>query len=258
VKGVVAFSEIRIDQTSTDTDEWVELVGTPGTSLNDVTLIVIGDGSATALSGVIEAVVSLAGKTIPADGHFAMSESTFTQGIAAIDYVLPGANPLNFENSDNVTFMLVRNFTGADAQDLDSDDNGVFNTVVPWTEVVDTIALIKTTTVPPTGTEWYYGPNTIGPDGTFVPGHIWRCEDTGCWNIGKFDLLVDPTDTPGVANLNCGAVCAGDYNHDGQRNGSDLATLLSAWGTQGGDITGDGTTSGADLTALLSGWGACP
>jgi len=37
-----------------------------------------------------------------------------------------------------------------------------------------------------------------------------------------------------------------------------LATLLSAWGTQGGDITGDGTTSGADLTALLSGWGACP
>ena len=258
VKGVVAFSEIRIDQTGTDTDEWVELVGTPGTSLNDITMIVIGDGTALAASGVIEAVVSLAGKTIPTDGHFAMSESTFTQGIAAIDYVLPGANPLNFENSDNVTYMLVRNFTGADAQDLDSDDNGVFNTVVPWTEVVDTIALIKTTTVPPTGTEWYYGPNTIGPDGTNVPGHIWRCEDTGCWNIGKFDLLVDPTDTPGVANLNCGAVCAGDYNHDGIRNGSDLATLLSAWGTQGGDITGDGTTSGADLTALLSGWGACP
>ena len=258
VKGVVAFSEIRIDQTGTDTDEMVELVGAPGTSLNDITLIVIGDGSATALSGVIEAIVSLAGQTIPADGHFAMSESTFTQGIAAIDYVLPGTNPLNFENSDNVTFMLVRNFTGADLQDLDSDDNGVFNTVVPWTEVVDTIALIKTTTVPPTGTEWYYGPNTIGPDGIFVPGHIWRCEDTGCWNIGRFDLLVDPTDTPGVANLNCGAACAGDYNLDGLRNGSDLATLLSAWGTQGGDITGDGTTSGADLAALLSGWGVCP
>lgn len=258
VKGVVAFSEIRIDHTGTDTDEWVELVGAPGTSLNDMTLIVIGDGSSTALSGVIEAVVNLAGQTIPADGHFSMSESTFTQGIAAIDYVLPGTNPLNFENGDNVTFILVRNFTGANAQDLDSDDNGVFNTVVPWTEIVDIIALIKTTTLPPTGTEWFYGPNTIGPDGTFVPGHIWRCEDTGCWNIGKFDILVDPTDTPGVANLNCGAVCQGDYNQDGQRNGSDLATLLSAWGTQGGDITGDGTTGGADLAALLSGWGPCP
>ena len=150
-----------------------------------------------------------------------MSVSTFTLGIAAIDYVLAGSNL--FENSDNVTFMLVRNFTGVVLADLDSDDNGVFNTVVPWTEVVDTIALIKTTTVPPTGTEWYYGPNTIGPDGTFVPGHIWRCEDTGCWNIGKFDTLAaDPTDTPGVANLNCGALCAGDYNLDGIRNGSDL------------------------------------
>lgn len=256
VKGVVAFSEIRIDHFGTDTDEWVELVGAPGTSLNDITMIVIGDGSAAAASGVIERIVPLTGKTIPADGHFAMSVSTFTQGIAAIDYVLAGSNL--FENSDNVTFMLVRNFTGVDAADLDSDDNGVFNAVVPWTEVVDTIALIKTTTVPPTGTEWYYGPNTIGPDTTFVPGHIWRCEDTGCWNIGRFDILVDPTDTPGVANLNCGQACVGDYNLDGLRNGSDLATLLSAWGTQGGDITGDGTTSGADLAALLSGWGVCP
>ncbi|MDA1262067.1 MAG: hypothetical protein O3B75_04130 [Planctomycetota bacterium] len=257
VKGVVAFSEIRIDQPSTDLDEFVELVGAPGTSLNDMSLIVIGDGSSTAASGVIEAVVNLAGQTIPADGYFAMSESTFTQGIAAIDYVLNGTNPLNFENSDNLTIMLVRNFTGANAQDLDSDDNGVFNTVVPWTEIVDIIALIKTTTLPPTGTEWVYGPNTIGPDTTYVPAHIWRCADTGCWNIGKFDIL-ESTDTPGVANLNCGAVCQGDYNQDGQRNGSDLATLLSAWGTQGGDITGDGTTGGADLAALLSGWGPCP
>ena len=264
VKGVVAFSEIRIDQpgTAADTDEWVELVGAPGTSLNDITMIVIGDSGTTNLSGVIECVVSLTGKTIPADGHFAMSESTFAQGIAAIDYVIAGANPLNFENSDNVTFMLVRGFTGTLNQDLDAGvaplyGDGVFD-VTPWTSVVDTIALIETTTNPPTGTGWYYGPNTIGPDGTFVPGHIWRCEDTGCWTIGRFDLLVDPTDTPGVANLNCGAVCAGDYNQDGFRNGSDLATLLSAWGTQGGDITGDGATSGADLTALLSGWGACP
>ncbi len=61
MKGVVAFSEIRIDHTGTDTDEWVELVGAPGTSLNDITMIVIGDGSALAASGVIEAVVSLAG-----------------------------------------------------------------------------------------------------------------------------------------------------------------------------------------------------
>ena len=52
--------------------------------------------------------------------------------------------------------------------------------------------------------------------------------------------------------------CGGDFNGDGVRNGADLATLLSAWGTAGGDVNGDGTTNGADLAGLLSGWGACP
>ena len=52
--------------------------------------------------------------------------------------------------------------------------------------------------------------------------------------------------------------CPGDYNGDGFRDGADLATLLSAWGTAGGDINGDGATDGADLSTLLSGWGTCP
>ena len=52
--------------------------------------------------------------------------------------------------------------------------------------------------------------------------------------------------------------CPGDFNNDGFRNGADLATMLSAWGTPGGDINGDNTTNGADLAGLLSGWGNCP
>lgn len=52
--------------------------------------------------------------------------------------------------------------------------------------------------------------------------------------------------------------CPGDFNLDGYRNGADLATMLSAWGTPGGDVNGDNTTNGADLTVLLSGWGTCP
>ncbi len=268
VKGDVAFSEIRVDETGTDNNEWVELVGAPGTSLNDITMIVIGDAGATNLSGVIECVVPLTGKSIPADGHFSMSEATFQWGIANIDYVIAGTNPLNFENSDNVTFMLVRGFTGTLNQDLDAGvaplyGDGVFD-VTPWSSVVDTIALVETSTIPPTGTGWFYGPNTIGPDSGLMPGHIWRCEDTGCWNIGPFATLdtagapVPHADTPGVVNLSCGSPCPGDFNLDGQRNGSDLATLLSGWGSSSADITGDGMTDGADLSTLLSGWGACP
>ncbi len=260
-RDTVAFSEIRIDQTGSDNDEWFELIGAPGTSLADLTVVVIGDGG-TALSGPIEAIVSLAGQTIPSDGHFAVAEPTFTWGLTNIDFVT-AANVLNFENSDNVTFMLVRGFTGLMAQDLDTNDDGVLD-VTPWTAVVDSIALIKTTTNPPTGTEWYYGPNTIGPDTTFVPGHIWRCEDTGCWNIGIF-TTADPTgvptphdDTPGIANLNCGLPCAGDVNLDGNVDAQDLSAVLANWnGSGSGDINGDGTVGGADLSAVLANWGPC-
>ena len=53
--------------------------------------------------------------------------------------------------------------------------------------------------------------------------------------------------------------CLGDINRDGFVNGSDLAGLLSGWGTSGSsDIDGDGTTGGSDLATLLSGWGTCP
>lgn len=52
--------------------------------------------------------------------------------------------------------------------------------------------------------------------------------------------------------------CTGDLNGDGQRDASDLAVMLGAWGTAGGDVNGDGTTDASDLAVLLGGWGACP
>ena len=70
-------------------------------------------------------------------------------------------------------------------------------------------------------------------------------------SIGAGTLTVTSTQTA------C-PICLGDYNNDGQRNGTDLAFLLSGWNTSGSDVTGDGVTDGADLTLLLSGWGACP
>ena len=54
----VSINEIRIDQPSTDIDEYFELAGSAGTSLTGMTYLVIGDGSGG--SGTIEAVVDLA------------------------------------------------------------------------------------------------------------------------------------------------------------------------------------------------------
>jgi hypothetical protein len=53
----VRLSEIRIDQPSTDNDEYFELTGPASTSLDGLTYLVIGDG--TTGSGTIEAVVDL-------------------------------------------------------------------------------------------------------------------------------------------------------------------------------------------------------
>jgi hypothetical protein len=61
------------------------------------------------------------------------------------------------------------------------------------------------------------------------------------------DLVVDgPPQTP---------PCSGDFNGDGQRDGSDLTALLACWGSGCGDLDGDATTGGSDLTALLAVFG---
>ena len=97
------------------------------------------------LLAIGEAVVDLAGQVIPASGYFVAAEGTFTLGTA--DLV---AN-LNFENGDNVTHMLVSGFSGANGDDLDTDDDGVLD-VTPWSEVVDLVALLEEAN-PPSGTE---------------------------------------------------------------------------------------------------------
>ena len=103
-------NEIRIDQSGSDNDEYFELWGPSGYPLNDLTYIVIGDGSGG--SGVVESISNLSGYSMPASGIFLVGEGSMTIGV-------PDATlTLGFENSDNVTHMLVANFTGALQQDL--------------------------------------------------------------------------------------------------------------------------------------------
>ena len=64
----------------------------------------------------------------------------------------------------------------------------------------------------------------------------------------------------GTVTFSCdGGCCPGDFDGDGQVSGSDLASLLGAWGSSDPliDLTADGLVSGADLAALLGRWGAC-
>ncbi|MEO1375509.1 MAG: endonuclease/exonuclease/phosphatase family protein, partial [Cyanobacteria bacterium J06635_10] len=178
-------NEIRIDQPSTDNDEYFELFGTSGESLDGLTYLVIGDGSTG--SGTVEAVVDLNGQIIPSTGFFVTAENTFTLGTADL------TTNLNFENSDNVTHLLVEGFTGSDGDDLDTNDDGTLE-VTPWTSIVDSVALVETTDG---SGEQIYSTNTVGPNGTFVPAHVFRNPDgTGTFEIGQFDPS-GGDDTPG-------------------------------------------------------------
>ena len=190
----VRISEIRIDHTGEDLQEYFELAGPPGSSLNGLTYVVIGDSSGG--SGCIEASIDLDGYSIPASGYFVVAEDTFTLGTA--DHV----HNLNFENSDNVTHLLVRGFTAHDGVDLDTNNDGILDSR-PWDDLLDLIALVEEEN-PPVGTEYHYGPPSIGPDGAYVPGHVYRCQ--GGWEIGPFDVA-EGEDTPGAPNP-CGGSTA--------------------------------------------------
>lgn len=204
----VKINEIRIDQTGTDTDEYFELSGPSLMSLSGLTYIVVGDSGSVHTCGVIEVVVHLDGYAIHADGYFAAADSAETQQLTGYDARIPGTTPtpgqlggLNFENTDNFTHMLVSGFTGLNGQDLDTNDDGVLD-VTPWTSVVDAVGLSKGTTPNCSGEEYIYTTTVVGPDGGNVPGHVYRCSDTGLWKIGLFSPL-GATDTPGRKNLSC-------------------------------------------------------
>jgi hypothetical protein len=162
----LSINEIRIDQGGGDNSEYFELTGAPGESLDGLTLIVMGDVSSSAgvvpgdQSGRIESVTDLSGQTIPDDGFFLAAEDTFGTGglglTGSVDLSLSGdANDLNFENSDNLTFLLVSGFSGLLDEDIDTNDDGSLD-ATPWTGIVDEVALLENHPPSAANDEWVY------------------------------------------------------------------------------------------------------
>ena len=247
-------NEIRIDQSGADNDDYFELFGPANASLDGLTYLVIGDGSG---SGTIEAVVPLTGLSLDGNGFFVAAEATLSVGTANL------TTSLNFENGDNVTHLLVDGFAGSNGQDLDTNDDGVLD-VTPWTSIVSLIALIEEEN-PPSGTEYHYGPPTVGPDSTFVPGHVKLCPDgSTTWVIGLFDILAG-SDTPGSSN-DCGgttptplpiyAIQGASHTspHVGTLAGtSGIVTAVTAVGFYLQDPTGDGDSATSDGIFVFTG-----
>ncbi len=228
----VVINEFRVDHLGADTDEFFELAGTPGESLDGLTYIVIGDtspslGGGSVNTGAIEAVIPLDGLSIPADGIFLAVESIFA-GPAAADADL--VTNLNFENSDTVTHLLVSGFTGADGDLIDDNRDGIANAVLPWSSIIDGLTLEETAN----SGEFDYSfdlnvlkfPSQVGTGESFQ--HVYRDVDvTGNW-IGGFSELGLSNETPGKTNV-IPEPLAGDINGDGFVGVDDLNIVLVNW-----------------------------
>lgn len=183
----VVINEIRIDQSGADNSEYFELAGLAGESLSGLSYLVIGDSGADSF-GVLESVTDLSAYAIGADGYFLAAEGSFALG-GPVDLV----TPLNFENSDNVTHLLVAGFSGSLGDDLDSNNDGNLD-VTPWDGILDSVALLESFG----SGDGVYSPNQVGGSGT-VPAHVFRTIDAaGTWHMGTLNTSED---TAGQSNV---------------------------------------------------------
>jgi len=224
----IVINEVRINDDGVDDEEYVELYSaTPDISLDRFSLVIIGEGNEQLNSGKIDRFFDLSGLSFTGNYFlFSYPQTTFTQDL--------------FENSDNITFLLVSDFVGAVNDDLDTDDNGVLD-VTPWGEIIDGVALIEEVGAPPVDTEYEYGSSlgfpVVGPDGVFSPGHIFRFPDvTGDWVIGVFGADGAPTqDTRGLPNSDA----------LGEEDPAEILGFEIDSSTGAGSVTFSGVSAGA-------------
>jgi len=112
-------NEFVANHTGTDTSEFVEIFGEPSADYSSFTIVEIeGDGTS---AGLID------------DGTFALG-TTDASGYWTTGFVN------NVYENGSLTVLLVEGFTGTVGDDLDTNDDGVFD-VTPWTRIIDDVAV---------------------------------------------------------------------------------------------------------------------
>ena len=246
-------NEFSASTAATDV-EYMEIYGTANTDYSAYTVLEI-EGEGTGI-GVVDEVISLG--TTDANGLYLVSL------------------PANALENGTLSFLLVKNFTGALNSDLDTDNNGTLD-VNPWDAIVDTIAVNDGTAGDIT-----FGIPTLGVsyDGApFAPGGASRIPDgtdtdsASDWVRNDFDLAGIPgfagtpvageaLNTPGASNqaitVDSNAVTIEATDGDAAEEGSATGNFqISRTGSTTTALTVNYTVSGsassADYTPVLGG-----
>ena len=196
-------TELRVDQQGPDADEYVEIAGRAGAPLAGVWFLAVGD-SGTDPGGVVEAAIDLSAWALGGNGILVAHEAGFGTtefgGVrlavdkAATRAVIGTGDSMNLENSDSVTYLLVRQFVGTVGMDLDAGNDGTLD-ATPWTELLDAVAFVRSGNSDPTYASTVVGPVALTATGG-MPPHAWLAE--GGWRIGEYASW--SADTPGSAS----------------------------------------------------------
>jgi len=214
-------NEFSASTTGTDV-EYVEAFGAADTDYSAYTILEI-EGDTTG-AGVVDEVIPV-GTTDPAGFWL-------------------GNLPANALENGTITLLLVKDFVGELNQDLDTDNDGVFD-VTPWTEIADAVAVNDGG-----ASDVTYGVPVLGPnyDGvsSFAPGGASRIPDgfdtdaATDWVRNDFDLagipgyagsigLGEAYNTPGAPNqlyVPPPEACGDEYTPIYTIQGSGMASLL--------------------------------
>lgn len=254
---MIVINEVFASHTGTDDTEFIELYGTPGTSLAGYSLIAI-EGDSTAGPGTIDFRIDFGPEdVIGGNGFFLVGNPT---GLANNYGVTPDETlATNSLENSSLTLALVET----------SSLSGGTGTLVTGNEVVvDTVALTDGGTTD----SFYFGAPVIGPDGTFFPAGARRVTDGGDtesatdWVIGDFNLGTANTPTSSTTDTGNGG---GDpeltpiYEIQGATHTSPLVgqsvtttgvvTVVDTNGFYLQDPTGDGNEATSDAIFVFTG-----
>ena len=249
-------AEPKINEFSASTTgadvEYVEFFGTPNTDYSAYTALEI-EGDSNSNVGTVDEVISLG--TTDAGGFY----------LASL--------PANALENGTLSLLLVKNFTGANGLDLDTDNDGVFD-VTPWDAITDSVAVNDGGTGDVT-----YGVPALGVsyDGlSYAPGGASRIPDgfdtesASDWVRNDFDLagipgyagsivLGEAYNTPGETNavfVPPSEACGDPFTPIFEVQGSGLAsplvgTEVAVEGVVVGDFQNNASVDSGDLNGIF-------
>ncbi len=239
----VVFNEIHISMAGTDDDEFIELYGAPGASLDGIMILVV-ESDAGNVNGILDAAWDLTGSSIPANRPYFVAGNPGSAAFTA-DFAFAGVNSL--ENSSQTLYVVRVPDVGLratiDSTWLNTDVRtavGATSTLIattPGITILDVVAVMDTgaSDTP------FDNAATFGPDGTFFPAGIFRSGDCpGNWCSDEFTSFA--WDPDGSSNGGVPVVGAPNDPTPGAQNYlSPTCTTLASLGTCAGGGTNIGT-----------------